>query len=357
MSTIRPCTVLLTAGGGAGIPGVIRCLRHNGERDMRVVVTDMCSDIASFYLADRTHVVPPGQAPDYADAVLEIIRREHVDVIFINNAAEMVSLAMHRAEFEQEGVYLNLPALDTLALVNNKSSLYEVTHKLGLGVPRTLRVDRAEAFEEAVVALGYPEIPVCFKPEQSSGGRGFGILCQDANPWKTFFATKENAPYIRWDYLISDLRNIDAFPPLLVMEYLPGEEYSIDCLVDRGHPRYVIPRVRNQVSLGSSVVGTVVYSEEASLFAQQLVASLGLHGNINVQLKRAADGQLKLIEINPRLSGTVVLCYAAGVNLPYFGVKLGLGESLPDVAPRWGTKMLRHWSEVFVAPHGGQVEL
>ena len=357
MSTMRPCTVLLTAGGGAGVPGVIRCLRHNGERDIRVVVTDMGSDIASFYLADSSHIVPPGHALDYADVVLKIVRLEHVDIIFINNAAEMLSLARHRAEFEQEGVYLSLPALDTLELVNNKGSLYEVAHNLGLGVPRTLRVDRAEAFEKAVTELGYPKIPVCFKPEQGSGGRGFGILCQDANSWKTFFETKENTPYLSWDYLISALRKTDVFPPLLVMEYLPGEEYSIDCLVDQGQPKYIIPRVRNQVSLGSSVVGTVVHSNEAIVFAQRLVASLGLHGNINVQLKRAADGQLKLIEINPRLSGTVVLCYAAGVNLPYFGVKLGLGESLPDVEPRWGTKMLRHWSEVFVSPHGGHVEL
>ena len=141
------------------------------------------------------------------------------------------------------------------------------------------------------------------------------------------------------------------------MEYLPGEEFSIDCLAAHGRALYVIPRVRNRVALGSSTIGTVVRSEEATDCARRLLSGLRLHGNVNVQLRRAADGRLKLIELNPRLSGTVVLCAAAGVNLPYFGVKLGLGEPVPEVQPRWGTKMLRYWAEVFLSPDDARVEL
>lgn len=354
---MRPCTVLLTAAGGTGVPGIIRCLRNNGERDIRIVVTDVSADTASFYLADTAYVVPPGHDPGYAAAILKIIRRENVDIAFVNIVSEMMALARCHQEFERARTYLSLPSFDTLELVNNKNTLYIAAHRFGLSVPKTIRVDNAKAFEEAVFALGFPATSVCFKPEQSSGGRGFGILCHDDDVWQRLFETKTKSAYVSWDYLISELRTIDTFPSLMVMEYLPGEEYSIDCLIDGGEPRYIVPRVRNRVTLGSSVIGTIIRCEEAISYTERLVAGLGLHGNINVQLKRAADGQLKLIEINPRLSGTVVLCYAAGINLPYFGIKLALGEPLPEIEPRWGTKMLRHWAEVFVSPDGELVEL
>src|SRR3990172_7590424 len=108
MNKTRRCTVLLTAGGGAGVPGVIRCLRNNGERDIRIVVTDMSPDTASFYLADNAYLVPSANDPDYADSVLEIVRRENVDIVFVSIVYEMLPLANRRADFEKAGTYLNL---------------------------------------------------------------------------------------------------------------------------------------------------------------------------------------------------------------------------------------------------------
>ena len=38
---LRPITVLLTGCGAPGVPGIIKCLRKNGERDIRIVGVDM----------------------------------------------------------------------------------------------------------------------------------------------------------------------------------------------------------------------------------------------------------------------------------------------------------------------------
>ena len=59
-----------------------------------------------------------------------------------------------------------------------------------------------------------------------------------------------------------------------------------------------------------------------------------------------------MIEVNPRLTAGVVACAAAGVNMPYLGVKRLLGESLPEVKVRYGTRMSRRYQETFFDPAG-----
>jgi carbamoyl-phosphate synthase large subunit len=59
-----------------------------------------------------------------------------------------------------------------------------------------------------------------------------------------------------------------------------------------------------------------------------------------------------VIEINPRVAGTIVMGVGAGANLPYLGVKYALGESLPPVDVEWGTRMVRYWQELFRTPEG-----
>jgi len=73
----------------------------------------------------------------------------------------------------------------------------------------------------------------------------------------------------------------------------------------------------------------------------------GLNGNIGLQFRRDENGVPKLIESNPRVQGTIVLCTASGYNMVYNSVKLALGESPMPFEPKWGTKMVRYWEEIF----------
>jgi carbamoyl-phosphate synthase large subunit len=80
--------------------------------------------------------------------------------------------------------------------------------------------------------------------------------------------------------------------------------------------------------------------------------TLGLNGNIGLQFRRDENGLPKLIESNPRVQGTIVLCTASGYNMVYNSVKLALGESPMPFEPKWGTKMVRYWEEIFYDSDG-----
>jgi len=45
------------------------------------------------------------------------------------------------------------------------------------------------------------------------------------------------------------------------------------------------------------------------------------------------------------------------VNIPYPSVKMALGEEIPQMEPKYGTRMIRYWEEVFITPDKHVYEL
>src|SRR5205823_5762072 len=65
-------TILITAAGAPGAAALLRGLRENGEREVRIVGVDMSERSIGKHLCDAFHLVPPGSDPGYADAAHEL---------------------------------------------------------------------------------------------------------------------------------------------------------------------------------------------------------------------------------------------------------------------------------------------
>lgn len=72
---------------------------------------------------------------------------------------------------------------------------------------------------------------------------------------------------------------------------------------------------------------------------------------------RNADGVPVLMDINPRLTATVSVIAAGGVNLPYLRIKQLLGEDLPECHVVYGTRLKRRYLEHFTTPEGNLIPL
>ncbi|MEI9807771.1 MAG: ATP-grasp domain-containing protein [Bacteroidota bacterium] len=138
------------------------------------------------------------------------------------------------------------------------------------------------------------------------------------------FREKPNAAFITYNDAIRILSS-KPFPELLLSEYLPGEEYSVDCLAEKGKAVLVIPRLRKKMINGISVEGEFIRDENIISYCIQIVHELQLHGNIGIQVKRSAAGKFLLLEINPRVQGAISTALGAGINLPLLAIKQELG--------------------------------
>src|SRR5438046_176136 len=70
---------MVTASGAPGTAALLRALRANGEREVRLVGTDMSERSVGRHLCDAFHLVPAGSAAEFPDAMLAVAERERVD--------------------------------------------------------------------------------------------------------------------------------------------------------------------------------------------------------------------------------------------------------------------------------------
>lgn len=104
---------------------------------------------------------------------------------------------------------------------------------------------------------------------------------------------------------------------LLILENLPGEEYTIDCFTDRhGELRFVQGRERVRIANGISVSSRIVSDAAFEEIASRINRSLTFRGVWFFQCKRNTKGGLVLMEVAPRVAGAMGLCRMQGVNLP-----------------------------------------
>ncbi len=102
---------------------------------------------------------------------------------------------------------------------------------------------------------------------------------------------------------------------MVIMEYLQGKEFTVDCLTDRiGNLRYVGPRLRQRVFGGISANAITLSGDRFMEIAQKINSKLKFRGYWYFQVKEDKEGNLKLMEISARPAGTMSLYRQRGIN-------------------------------------------
>lgn len=315
--------MLVTGAGGPAAVSVMKSLR--ADPTVELVAADMDPWAAGLYLlppSART-LVPAGGDPAFAAAVRSLCRELRIDVVIPTVDAELRPLAQARTEFASAGTELLLAPDPALAVTLDKLLLAR-------RCARSVRVPRTEPLTQT--DPGSWEYPVIVKPRRGSGSRDISAVPTRAG--------------------------LAAFPAqdgFLVQEHLPGEEYSIDVLADAaGRVVAAVPRIRVRVDSGVSVAGRTMHDAELEEFGARVVAATGVTYVANVQCRRDRAGQPALLEVNPRVPGTLPLTVASGIDMPRLALDSLRGRPLPAHADFREIAMVRYLDERFIQP--GDVE-
>ncbi len=316
--SLKPITVLVSASGAPGTAALLHALRANGEREVRLVGTDMSERSVGRHLCDAFHRVPAGSDPSFADAMLTVAEEERVDAILPQSSFDLEGLSEHVERFPVP-VLVSPP--DTIRRSNDKAETYELLHRLGLPAPEYRRVAGAREVDAAARELGYPDRAVCFKPVFSSGSRGFRVLDPTVDRAHQLLHERPGSVAMRLEEAV-ELLPESGGPDLLVMELATGGERTIDGIADGREVVLGHPKTREAMRAGLAMYFVTLADDDLMQLAGRIVAELGIEHFVNIQLV----GDL-VIEINPRIS-TIV--YQEDLNLPYLGVKRALGEISDD---------------------------
>lgn len=344
---MKDLTVLLSACGAQFAPGLVNCLKDNGERNIRVIGIDMHYDHTLDSLYDGIYEVPRASDPTYIDRILEVCEMEKVDVVLPFMSAELIPLLDRMEDFDKRGIKVAVGDRKSIEITTNKYSFYAFLKEQGLKVPKFAPVRKASDLKEACEAVGYPQYPVCVKATELSGSRGIRMIDPSKSRFDILFGQKPNSFFTTFEDLQATLNERPEMPEMMAMEYLPGEEGSVDLIADYGEIVYMAYRESNVNLASIPQEATLSYNEEAYQICRDVVKSLGLTGSADFDFKYDRDGHPVLMEINPRIAATMQIFKVGGLNLPYLRVKQLLGEELPKINVQYDVKMKRRYLEMF----------
>ncbi|MDS4040570.1 MAG: ATP-grasp domain-containing protein [Candidatus Competibacter sp.] len=276
-------------------------------------------------VADSLDLEPELEAESHVDWLLALCRERGFHWIWPQSRQS--ALLGQQTRFAAAGVRLILPCPDaeTLDELQDKSRANARLAAAGVSLPQTLPANTVAEFEEALAVLGGAARRVCVKPVRSIYGLGFRLLDDAKSPLARFLAndcfTVGSAEFAG---LLDSAEGRHRF---LAMEYLTGDERSIDCLAREG--RLVRAVVRRKPAEAGGRWQSIEEDPEGWEIARRAVAAFHLHGLVNVQTRERvhSDGRREqcFLEVNPRMSGGIDMACQAGLNLPYWLLRLVAG--------------------------------
>jgi predicted ATP-grasp superfamily ATP-dependent carboligase len=315
-----------TPRGSAVIPAVAQphsfvCLRSLGRRGVRTIAVCEQSTTPAFsskYCDEKIIVPSPTDSLiEYKDALLTLARREDVRTIVPMREEDTYVLSKYRDEFAKHLIPL-WPPFETLRIVHDRIRLVEAAERAGVPVPRTSSLDDTEQWDRRrIVKARYPLLTDDYipsePPEHYVSRNAVHYLERGTEPDR--------------EAIVDEMGHVP-----IVQEYIPGDEYALWALYDRGEP--VMTCQKKQVRARSFAGGTSIYrvtTDQPALekAGRALLDQLDWHGFASVQFKKdSKTGEFKLMEINPRTWISLSCPIQSGVDFPYYYWRLANGESV-----------------------------
>jgi predicted ATP-grasp superfamily ATP-dependent carboligase len=266
---------------------------------------------------DAFHTVPEATDPDYAAALLEIVRAEGVDVYVPVCSPDSSRADAAAKELLAPHCEVLHPDPDVLRTLDDKDRFAAAAAELGLAVPDTHRVTDPEQ----VVAFDY-----------AAGDPPYVLKSIPYDPVARLDLTPLPRPSAAATATLARSKPISADHPWILQSFVPGQEYCTHSTVRDG-------RIQVWACCESSafqVNYAMVDKPEIEAWVRRFVGALGVTGQVSFDVIEDADGRVRAIECNPRTHSAITM-FADHPDLARAYLD-GLGPDEPAVVPRPGSR-------------------
>ncbi|WP_278950630.1 carbamoyl-phosphate synthase large subunit [Lactobacillus apis] len=224
------------------------------------------------------------------------------------------------AGLEEHGVKILGTSVADLNRAEDRELFDQVVKELGLKQPQGITTTTHDGVIEAAKQLGYP---VLVRPSYVLGGKAMEIVYTEAE---------------LEDYLNNHV-DIASSHPILVDDYLDGRECDVDAICDG--ETVLIPGIMEHIEHAGVHSGDSMAVYPAQTFTpdikqkiadvtKKLALKLNCHGIMNLQLIER-DGEIYIIEVNPRASRTVpFLSKITDIEMAQVATRVIMGEGLKE---------------------------
>jgi predicted ATP-grasp superfamily ATP-dependent carboligase len=289
-TTDTPRTVLISGGKMTKALQLARSFHAAGHRVILVESAKYRWTGHRFSRAvDRFYVVPECTDPRYARALLDIARREKVDVyVPVSSPAASVPDAEARALLDEvcEVVHADRTAV---RLVDDKVEFSAVARSFGLRVPDSHRIIDPSQIDE----FDFPP------------GREYILKRLAYNPVGRMDLTRLSADNRSRNVEFARSLGISAQDPWILQEFVEGDEYCTHGTVRGGHLQVYGCCESSAFQINYAHVD----KPEILEWVERFVGGLGVTGQLSFDFIEADDGHVYAIECNPRTHSAITMFY------------------------------------------------
>jgi len=268
--------LVLPAGTEVGLE-IFHALRHCKEVRLFGAGQDERNHAPFVYESYR--IVPSIHEEGWLEALIDACESDRIQYIFPAYDDVLLALVEQRHHIPAE---VMAPSVEACRITRSKRATYQSMADL-------VRVPAVYSGPD------FAEYPAIVKPDRGQGSQGVTRVIDAADAASALASVSDG----------------------LLCEWLPGEEYTVDCFSDREHGLlFCGARIRNRMRNGIAVNTKTVALDGTEALASVIHARLQMRGAWFFQVKRANDGQLGLLEIGPRIAGSMSAHRVQGINFP-----------------------------------------
>lgn len=294
--------------------GVV-AIRSLGARGIRVTAGSSSRWNAGRFskYADR-HVQYPAPETDpegFVRAIEDELEAGEYDMLLPITEETVEVVVKHRSRFERHTT-VPFPPYDKLRVGLDKRRTVEAAREFDIPHPKTLFPDEAD-LDTVEEVLGYPVVVKSRRGESRNGV----VVCDSREALERAYR---------------DLR--ENHGAVFFQEFIPnGGERGVYTLYARPGELTALTvqqRLRtNPPSGGASTYRETVRDPELVAIADELLSALDWCGVAMVEFRiDDRTGEPQVLEINPRLWGSLALSVYAGVDFPYLLYRMAVGDDL-----------------------------
>lgn len=304
-----PIHVLITPGGTEVGAEIWRSLRYCKE--VRLHSASSESDLNANVMYARHRSIPDVKNEGFLESLNSIVDEWGIACIYPAHDYVLDFLSANR---ERISAGLILPSKESVQSCRSKKATYNKLKQL-IPCPKVYEQEDNIGF------------PLFAKPDSAYGGAGTTII--------------KNGEELR------KCRNDE----MIITEYLPGREYTVDCFSSLKYEvLFCGVRQRERIRMGTSLYAEQCkgeVEENCQNHAVKISKALGMQGAWYFQVKEDDGGCLKLLEVSPRIAGSMGFYRACGVNFPLLSILQQQGVDVKLTPYRIGARMFRSLGSMY----------